>query len=388
MASALFIPPSYSSATHKSNNNDQKRRRIEFVTAHKKQNSTISSIVSAQHSQNFSNTTSKENTLKSFHNSSSNSQEYGLFDPKIVERYMNWNSVKRVGPGFYNDGNTCYLNSTLQCLMYIPSLVQIILSEKKVLLQSLRKKITTSGNENHQMKTILEIFSFLVEDVWVNSHGKTISPRGMVSNIRRIGKQFKPFRQEDAHEYMRQLLDCMHEEILKGNNLKTADGKKAETTFISRVFGGYLCNTLTCSRCKYMSKTFNHFQDLSLDLSGGVNSIQNAIDLFTKIEHLTNGNEWKCDKCKMKVKASKQMTIHDAPNVLVLHLKRFSFGNMFGKVTKHIAFSPSLQLKTQNEKGHATIPYELTGIIVHHGHSTHSGHYIAYVKVFLFTIYV
>lgn len=39
----------------------------------------------------------------------------------------------------------------------------------------------------------------------------------MVSNIKRVGKQFKPLRQEDAHEYLRQLLDCMHEEILKGN---------------------------------------------------------------------------------------------------------------------------------------------------------------------------
>ena len=40
----------------------------------------------------------------------------------------------------------------------------------------------------------------------------------MVQNIRRVGKQFRPMRQEDAHEYLRQLLDCMHEEILKGDS--------------------------------------------------------------------------------------------------------------------------------------------------------------------------
>ena len=43
----------------------------------------------------------------------------------------------------------------------------------------------------------------------------------MVQNIRRVGRQFRPMRQEDAHEYLRQLLDCMHEEVLKANNVKT-----------------------------------------------------------------------------------------------------------------------------------------------------------------------
>lgn len=94
----------------------------------------------------------------------------------------------------------------------------------------------------------------------------------MVQNIRRVGRQFRPMRQEDAHEYLRQLLDCMHEEALKANNVKTSDGKIAETTLISRVFGGYLCNELKCSTCTYSSKTYNHFQDLSLEVSGGISS--------------------------------------------------------------------------------------------------------------------
>jgi ubiquitin carboxyl-terminal hydrolase 36/42 len=116
-------------------------------------------------------------------------------------------------------------------------------------------------------------FYRLTMDVWASSTpNKSISPRSMVQNIRRVGRQFRPMRQEDAHEYLRQLLDCMHEEMLKANNVKTSDGKIAETTLISRVFGGYLCNELKCSVCTYSSKTFNHFQDLSLEVSGGISS--------------------------------------------------------------------------------------------------------------------
>jgi ubiquitin carboxyl-terminal hydrolase 36/42 len=124
----------------------------------------------------------------------------------------------------------------------------------------------------------------------------------MVTTIRRVGKQFKPFRQEDAHEYLRQLLDTMHEEVLKANRLKFSDGKAAETTFISRIFGGYLCNTLTCSQCNYASQTHNHFLDLSLEIRQGIQSLDDAINHFIKPEYLSHGNEWNCDGCKRKVK--------------------------------------------------------------------------------------
>jgi ubiquitin carboxyl-terminal hydrolase 36/42 len=58
----------------------------------------------------------------------------------------------------------------------------------------------------------------------------------------------------------------MHEEVLKANGLKLSDGKVAETSFINRIFGGYLCSELKCSQCGYSSKTYNHFQDLSLEV--------------------------------------------------------------------------------------------------------------------------
>lgn len=223
----------------------------------------------------------------------------GLFDPAIVSRYMGWTQIKRVGPGFFNEGNSCYLNSTLQCLLYIPALVQILLHETDAALKNIPR-----GQQN-LLRPITEIFTSLVKEIWSNQNEagrKAILPRGMVSTIRRVGKQFKPFRQEDAHEYLRQLLDTMHEEVLKANRLKISDGKPAETSFISRVFGGYLCNTLTCSQCGYASKTYNHFLDLSLEIQKGVQSIQDAIQQFTKPEQLSHGNEWSCDGCKRKVK--------------------------------------------------------------------------------------
>lgn len=37
---------------------------------------------------------------------------------------LQWTKIKKIGTGLYNLGNNCYLNATLQCMAYTPSLSQ------------------------------------------------------------------------------------------------------------------------------------------------------------------------------------------------------------------------------------------------------------------------
>jgi uncharacterized UBP type Zn finger protein len=111
------------------------------------------------------------------------------------------------------------------------------------------------------------------------------------------------------------------------------------------------------------------------------------------------------------------MTISITPNVLVIHLKRFSFGGFSGKINKPVQFDLTLDVPSSANKIHENsentkvagrddskkdinhkmskkdnfflscnienkkIPYNLVGIVVHHGSSIHSGHYVAFIKV-------
>jgi ubiquitin C-terminal hydrolase len=58
----------------------------------------------------------------------------------------------------------------------------------------------------------------------------------------------------------------MHEEILCDAKVQSSKDKRAATTVICRIFGGYLCNVLKCEECHYCSETYEYFQDLSLDI--------------------------------------------------------------------------------------------------------------------------
>ena len=170
--------------------------------------------------------------------------------------------------------------------------------------------------------------------------------------------------------------------MLKFKNVKISDGKIADTTFIGRIFGGYLRNELKCLKCNYSSQTFNHFLDLSLEITKGISTVTDAIKAFTAKERLDCGNEWKCEKCKMKVQATKQLMISSAPVILTIHLKRFNYN---GKINKQIGFNlveevPCIITAADGTEKIVKVKYHLYAFIVHHGHSTHSGHYVAYVK--------
>lgn len=98
-------------------------------------------------------------------------------------------------------------------------------------------------------------------------------------------------------------------------------------------------------QCSFCSNKFDPFLDLSLEIVKA-DSVQKALAHFTTKEQLDGGaKQYHCQQCKQKVRALKQLTVHKAPHVLTVHLKRFSSHSPGQKIDKKIVFGPTLDMK-------------------------------------------
>jgi hypothetical protein len=83
-------------------------------------------------------------------------------------------------------------------------------------------------------------------------------------------------------------------------------------------------------------------------------------------------------RCNKLVDATKQMQIVKAPEVLSLHLKRFTPTGR--KITSTIKYTANLSLDPYMDNNTGSPVYELYAVTVHQGSGPHIGHYYSYVK--------
>lgn len=284
-----------------------------------------------------------------------------LFPPERLN--IKWAQIHRIGAGLHNMGNTCFLNSALQCLTYTPPFANYMLTREHSKICHEPGFCMMCTMQNH----IIQVFA---------NSGNVIKPIGVLNELKRIAKHFRYGSQEDAHEFLRYTVDAMQKSCLPGTKL---DRQTQATTFIHQVFGGYLRSRVKCLNCKAVSDTFDPFLDIPLEIKTAL-SVSKALEQFVKPETLDGENAYKCTKCKKMVTASKRFTIHRNPNVLTLSLKRFA-NFTGGKITKDVKYYEYLDLRPYMSQSQGESQgYGLYAVLVHSGFSCHAGHYFCYVK--------
>ncbi|KFW03976.1 Ubiquitin carboxyl-terminal hydrolase 36, partial [Eurypyga helias] len=286
---------------------------------------------------------------------------------------MKWEMVHRIGAGLQNLGNTCFLNSTIQCLTYTPPLANYLLS---------KEHSRTCHQGGFCMMCIMQNHTI---QAFSNS-GNVIKPMAFIRDLKNIAQHIHFGQQEDAHEFLRYTIDAMQKSCLNGYT--KLDRQTQATTLIHQIFGGYLRSRGEC-RLPGHGDAQGHcpgnllgilLSVSKLSRAAVVPNITKALGLFVKPEVLGGDNAYMCDKCKKKVSARKYFTIHRASNVLTLSLKRFA-SYRGGKITKDVGYPEFLDIRPymSYNKG-KPVMYELYAVLVHSGYSCHAGHYYCYVK--------
>jgi len=285
-----------------------------------------------------------------------------LFRREQVE--LGYRAPAGPGAGMFNMGNTCYLNSTLQALFHTPAFVNYL---------RFGGHENSCGSNGFSSCTICIMAATLRGTTSVNA----MKPIKIYEKLKLICKHLTHGRQEDAHEFLRYLVESLQKSYLISRKIpKTVDSYTKETTPFNQIFGGYMRQDVVCMRCRHVSTTFQHFMDLLLDIRQADN-IETALGGYFKRENLGQGeNMYKCEKCKQKVPATKQYKIERPPLVLCIQLKRFNLmGGKNGRpvtlakkinISNHVRWAPQLNLPVE---------YRLVSMINHVGPSPNCGHY-------------
>lgn len=280
-------------------------------------------------------------------------EKHGLLYPKNIKSFK----------GLQNLGNTCYMNSLLQCFFMTGKFRKEVFN-LKYNLQELDK--TNSLIELFRLFSNLDIgnYSSSAEKFLVPVEMKNSLPEPFCSS----------YQQQDACEFSRILLEDFENQfnrIFKDKNL------------INSIFYGKVKNSIKCQDC---GKTFSRQEDLmDIPLSFSEESLIDSdfpkYDLLKMIlsyfgtEEFSNENSYFCDFChKKSSKALKDTLIIKLPPVLILSINRFKYDKMEGikkKLFKWVKPYFSFNLKSEifpelpSTANSKDFEYELYGIVMH-----------------------
>ncbi|KAM6257690.1 ubiquitin carboxyl-terminal hydrolase 3 isoform 2-T2 [Porphyrio hochstetteri] len=272
-----------------------------------------------EHLQNLENsafTSDRHRKRKLLENSSLNS--------KLLK--VNGSTTALCATGLRNLGNTCFMNAILQSLSNIQ---QFCCYFKELPAVELRNGKTAGRRTYHTRSqgdnnvSLVEEFRKTLCALWQGSQ-TAFSPESLFYVVWKIMPNFRGYQQQDAHEFMRYLLDHLHLElqggfngvsrsvILQENSSLSASSKccmcvfsqietiterkhfnllqegmlsqlslhiwslspwipyirveNGASTVVTAIFGGILQNEVNCLICGTESRKFDPFLDLSLDI--------------------------------------------------------------------------------------------------------------------------
>ncbi|KAF9968378.1 CSN-associated deubiquitinating enzyme Ubp12 [Mortierella alpina] len=179
--------------------------------------------------------------------------------------------------GLSNLGNTCFMNSALQCLSNTPDLTRYFLAGAWRDELNLDNPLGMEGE-------VARAYANLMDKVWKGT-SSVFSPREFKMTIGRFAPSFTGYHQHDSQELLAFLLDGLHEDlnrIIKKPYTEVPDSngrpdeevasdcweihKARNDSIIVDLFQGQYKSTLVCPECEKVSVTFDPFMYLSLPL--------------------------------------------------------------------------------------------------------------------------
>lgn len=314
--------------------------------------------------------------------------------------------------GIANIGNTCYINSLTQCLIHTEPFRNLILDKNNInklnynILKNDNKLIKDDKIDITELCLKLndKLSYHLIKLITNYINNKPINPKKYVMKIC-DNDIFELGEQADCHELYIFIINKLKEELKDDVNInldenileiynnildediknKLENLKKMLNNDFSSVATPFMSisDTIINCNCNYETHSFDTPLQLELNLVGDdkIIKLEDCIeDHYNKI----TCEDYKCSKCNTTIEINKQEYIWLAPQILVIHLKRFitSYENKIYKQTKihtFVQYNEIIDMSKYMTNKKREYKYELYAISNHFG-SLNGGHYYSYIK--------
>ena len=278
------------------------------------------------------------------------------YNKEWAKELIEKNQIDEPFNGLHNLGNSCFLNSVIQCLAYTPGLEKFASTLPNVIYENCSGK-----------PCFLHHFAQLCKAMRIM---KDPAPHVFFANLNKVSPEMECGSQQDAHEYLFALINKFDDECTmnKGKALPTIN------TPMHSFFGGTFLETKHCTMCGHTDQTSSKFLDITLPLDD--DTIKKCFERnFNKERNI--GADYICENCKQTGSCTSKTIFAETPNILVVTMMRFTSTGV--KNEKPVDFGLTLDLTDLCVPG---VPayYELFAVINHSGHQINRGHFTCFVK--------
>lgn len=299
------------------------------------------------------------------------------YDYSSEEKTQNFqiNGIYCGNKGLSNNGNNCFLNSTIQCLKHCLLFTKYIINES----------LSSYG--------AFGAYKSLIENM-CNKNSSKLD----VLNLKRAMVKYNPIysdrEQHDSTIFYNDLLNALNKELCEDSSFDEDDDIDNDEEFLIKYtqhiskskineYFSFFIKELTVFNCGEKMVDYQEYFYLDLPIFDENNrklkSLEEALDTYTKKSYDYGKNTLICNKHNRKEKSYFQNIFISLPEILVISFKRVVNGR---HVDHYIDYSQKLNMsKYVHNIFHQSTQYDLFAEILHYG-GAYGGHKIAVCKNF------